>query len=138
MSATDTDADTSSASGRGRGQVALIALAVGFVLAALLFVIWQGNPLSSANEVRYMTVTVGSVSDEGDSLCWSADPAERDATRECAILAIDPQSAVPAAGDTVTIGLVQINPPDAEARTQIVFAEPGTAEADDDATSAAG
>lgn len=137
MSATETGDETTTA-GRGRGQVALIALVVGLLLGVLLFIIWQGNPLSSANEIRYTTVTVGSVSDQQDSLCWSADPADRDATRECAILAIDPQAEVPQVGDTVTIGLVEIDPPDADPRTQIVFAEPATIEAGDDATSAAG
>lgn len=105
-------------------RTALVALLVGFIAGVVLVVLVGGNPLSSANEVRYLDVTVGSIGEEQDSLCWSTDPSERDASRRCAILALDPQMTVPQEGERVTIGLADIAPPGQESRSQIVYAGP--------------
>lgn len=121
MSAEDTHDD---ATGTGRGRMALIALAVGFVLGAALIIFIGGNPFSTSNEVTYMDVTVASVSDEADTLCWTTEPSDRDEAQPCAILALDPQASVPQEGAFVTIGLVDIAAPGEQTRTQIVYAAP--------------
>lgn len=123
---------------RGAARPAFVALIIGFILGVAVMIAITGNPLSSSNEVEYMDVTVGSVSDEEDSLCWSTDPQERDASRRCAILALDPQSTTPSEGDAVTIGLVQIAPPGMESRTQVVYAGPTEAGPTEAGTTEAG
>ena len=113
---------------RRRGlRTAVVALLVGLIAGIVLVVLVGGNPLSSTNEVRYLDVTVGSIGEQQDSLCWSTDPSERDASRQCAILALDPQTTVPQEGERVTIGLADIAPPGQESRSQIVYAGPAGA-----------
>jgi hypothetical protein len=114
-------------SGMGRGNVALIGFAVGFLLAVVLLLFLTGNPLSSANEVRYLDVVVGPVSQTSDELCWSTDVEDPVASRTCAILALDPRAAVPDEGDEVTLGVVDIRAPGGQQQTQIVFAAPSDA-----------
>lgn len=117
---------------RGRrtrvAKAALIGGLVGFVVGLLLMIIWMGNPFSTANEIRYETLTVASVSGEQGRLCWSESPEDRDAPQECAILTLDPQSSVPEEGDTITAGLVDIGAPDGTTRTQIIYATPAEEE----------
>ncbi len=127
MSTNSTEAET----GRGRGQLALLALLIGFVLGIMVMFLFTGNPFSSANEVSYMDVTVASIGESDDSLCWSSDPDDRDAPQECAILALDPQQQQPAVGDMVSIGIVEIAPPGQETRTQIVHTAPPQSSPDD-------
>ena len=112
---------------RGRGQFGLIGLVLGFLLGLVLLFVVAGNPFSSANEVTFREVVVGSVSPEEDTLCWSQDPDDRDQARTCAILALDPQSEVPAVGDFVTIGVVEIAPPGEESQRQVVYSAPSDA-----------
>ncbi len=108
----------------GRGNVGLIAFAVGFLVAIVLFLMLAGNPLSTANEVRYLDVVVGPVSQTSDELCWSTNAEDPVASRTCAILALDPRAPVPREGDEVTLGVVDIRPPDGQEQTQIVYAAP--------------
>jgi hypothetical protein len=89
----------------------------------------RGNPFSSANEVAYRDVVVASVTGDADQLCWSDDPDRRDAPQTCAILALDPELEVPAAGDVVTIGVVELRPPDGAELRQVVYVAPAAADA---------
>jgi phosphoribosylglycinamide formyltransferase-1 len=120
-------------SGAGRGKVALIAFAVGLIAGAALLVFIGGNPFSTSNEVMYMDVTVASVSDEADTLCWTTAPSDRDDAQPCAILALDPQVSVPEQGSFVNIGVVDIAAPGEQTRTQIVYAAPAEEEPTDPA-----
>lgn len=103
----------------------LVGLILGFVLAWVL----GGNPFSSANEVVYTDVVVGSVSEEADRICWAEDPERRDSDQTCAILALDPELDVPQAGDTVTIGIVEFRTPDGSEFTQVVHVAPAGVDA---------
>ena len=120
--------------GMGRGKVALVAFFVGFVLAVVLLLLVAGNPLATANEVRYTDVVVGPVSQESDELCWSEDAGDPVDTRTCAILALDPRAPIPDEGDEVTLGVVDIRSPGGQEQTQIVFAAPVGAPAGGDTT----
>jgi hypothetical protein len=110
-------------------------LFAGLIVGALVMTgVWvgiAGNPLSDNNEVVYSQITVADVSAEGDTLCWSEDPQRRDAAQLCAILALDRVIEVPNPGDTVTIGLVMLAPPDREPVRQIVFIGPRDPSAED-------
>lgn len=101
----------------------LYALA-GLVLGALLGfgLAWAvgGNPLSDANEVEFMQLTVASVSEEGDRLCWADDPDRRDSPLQCAVLALDPAVELPEEGDRVTAGLVRVDAPDGTVLRQVI------------------
>ena len=108
--------------GGGRARAALIGFLLGFLVGVILLVVVGGNPFASANEVSYRDVVVGSVSDTEDSLCWSEDPNDRDESRTCAVLALDPQVRVPEVGDSITIGVVDLAPPGEESQRQIVHA----------------
>ena len=125
----------------GRARAALIGALLGFILGVVLFVVLDGNPFNSTNEVTYRDVVVGSVSESEDSLCWSDNPSDRDESRTCAVLALDPQVRVPQAGQAVTIGVVDIAPPNQESQRQVVYAAPaaaGDGEAGDTATASPG
>lgn len=117
----------------GRTSYLLIGLAVGLVLAVLLLWVTRGNPFSSANEVLYSDVVVGSVSDEAGRLCWAEDPDRRDSPQTCAILALDPEIEVPEPGDLVTIGLVELRTPAGDELSQVVHLAPASAGAGDGA-----
>lgn len=110
-----------------RGRAAFVALLVGLVVGIVLVWSLGGNPLSNANEVVYQEVTVGSVSEAEDQICWSTGPSDRDEERTCAILALDPQATVPSEGDDVTIGVVDISAPGGQSQRQVVFAAPPAA-----------
>lgn len=96
-------------------------LVVGALLAGIGLVAIGGNPFSDANDVTYRDVVVSEISDAGDQICWSTEPGRRDAPQECAILAIDPAAAAPEDGETVTIGLVRLRPPDGRGVQQVVY-----------------
>jgi hypothetical protein len=98
----------------------LLGVIAGFGLAWLV----GGNPLSTANQVEYSEVVVNSVAEDAGQLCWADDPDRRDSPQTCAILALDPTLEVPERGDTVVIGLVQLETPDGEELTQVVHIAP--------------
>ena len=118
-----------------RVGVLLVGLLIGAAIMAVVWVLVGGNPLSDSNEVVYREVVVADVTEERDSMCWSQDPQRRDAPQECAILALDPAVESPQPGDALTIGLVQLRPPDGTEAQQVVYAVPAGG-ADDDATTA--
>lgn len=99
----------------------LAGLVVGALLAGIGLVAIGGNPFSDANDVTYRDVVVSEISDAGDQICWSTEPGRRDAPQECAILAIDPAAAAPEDGETVTVGLVRLRPPDGRGVQQVVY-----------------
>jgi hypothetical protein len=103
---------------------ALLAALVGFVLGVVAMWSLGGNPFSDSNEVTYRDVVVGSVGAEGDQLCWPRDPAQLDADQECAVLTLGPGVRPPDVGDEITIGVVALDPPDADARRQVVHVAP--------------
>ena len=105
-------------------RIGLIAFLLGLVLAVILFLTWTGNPFSDTNEVEYRDVVVGPVSVEGDELCWSPEAGDPLELRECAVLALDPQEAVPSEGEQYTIGVVDLAAPGGQTRRQIVFVAP--------------
>lgn len=98
-----------------------MGLLVGAAVVFVLLWIVGGNPFSSVNEVEYREIVVEDISDDGDQICWSTDPGRRDAPQDCAILTMDPAAAAPEEGERVTIGIVEVDPPDGEARTQVVY-----------------
>jgi hypothetical protein len=108
----------------GPTSYVLIGLLVGLILGIALIWGLRGNPFSSANEVVYTEVVVGSVTSQADQICWSEDPERRDAGQTCAILALDPALDVPAEGDLVTIGLVDFRTPDGAEFSQVVHVAP--------------
>lgn len=108
----------------GPTSFVLIGVLVGLVGGIVLIWVLRGNPFSSANEVVYTDVVVGSVTEDADRICWAEDPERRDSPQTCAILALDPELAVPAAGDLVTIGLVEFRTPDGSEFTQVVHVAP--------------
>lgn len=118
-----------------RVGVLLVGLLVGAAIMAIVWLLIGGNPLSDSNEVLYREVVVADVTEERDSMCWSQDPQRRDSPQECAILALDPAVESPQPGDALTIGLVQLRPPDGTEAQQVVYAAPAGAP-DDDATTA--
>ncbi len=117
-----------------RVGVLLVGLLLGAVIMTAVWVGIAGNPLSDVNEVVYRDITVASVSDEQDSICWSENPGRRDATRACAILALDPAIAPPQEGDHVTIGLTILEPERGEQTTQVVYIAPAPGPPADSAT----
>ena len=118
-----------------RVGVLLVGLLIGAAIMTIVWVLIGGNPLSDSNEIVYREVVVADVTEERDSMCWSQDPQRRDAPQECAILALDPTVESPQPGDALTIGLVQLRPPDGTEAQQVVYAAPAGG-ADDDATTA--
>lgn len=118
---------------RGAGSrlgVLLIGLIVGAMIMTAVWVAVAGNPLSDTNEVTYLPITVGSLNEAGDSICWSENPRRRDAVQSCAILALDPKARVPKVGDQVTIGVVSLAPPGGNQTRHVVYVTPAR---DDDA-----
>ena len=106
--------------------VLLVGIIIG-AIAMTAFWIWRaGNPLSTDNEVVFEQIMVADVSPEGDQICWSEEPARRDAEQLCAILALDPAAVPPQPGQTVTIGRAELRPPDADGTTQVVYVGPAT------------
>jgi hypothetical protein len=108
----------------GPTSYVLIGLLVGALAAIVLLWVLLGNPFSSANEVVYTDVVVGSVTAAADQLCWAEDPDRRDSPQTCAILALDPEIAVPEPGDVVTIGLVDFRTPNGAEFQQVVHLAP--------------
>jgi hypothetical protein len=98
----------------------LIGLATGFALAWAI----GGNPLGATNAVHFVELTVETVSEEGDRLCWAEEPGRRDSPLQCAVLALDPAVSPPQAGEDVTIGLVELAAPDGTEIRQIVHVGP--------------
>ena len=119
---------------RGAGSrlsVLFVGLVVGALIMTAVWVAVAGNPLSDTNEVIYLPITVGSLNEAGDSICWSENPRRRDSVQSCAILAIDPKARVPKVGDEVTIGVVSLAPPNGNQTRQVVYVLPaGAADAD--------
>lgn len=107
-----------------RISVLLVGLVVGAAIMTAVWVGIAGNPLSDENEVVYETITVADVDTDRDTVCWSEDPGRRDAARLCAILALDPELALPEDGDRVVLGLVMLAPPGREPTRQAVFVAP--------------
>ena len=107
-----------------RVGVLFAGLIVGAMVMTAVWVGVAGNPLSDANEVVYSEIRVADVNTERDTLCWSEDPGRRDAAQLCAILALDPEIAVPEPGERVLIGLVMLRPPDRETVRQVVYIGP--------------
>jgi hypothetical protein len=108
----------------GPTSFVLIGLLVGAIAGFAVAWVIGGNPLSAANEVTYREVVVNSVSEPADQLCWADDPERRDSPQTCAILALDPELEVPEPGDTVVIGLVELDTPDGAEFTQVVHVAP--------------
>jgi hypothetical protein len=103
---------------------ALVGVLVGIVLGFLIAWVVGGNPLSDANEVEFVQLTVASVSEEGDRLCWAEDPDRRDSPLQCAILALDPAVEPPGEGTRVTAGLVRVDAPDGTELRQVIHVGP--------------
>lgn len=108
----------------GPTALVLIGLVLGVVGGFALAWILGGNPLSGSNRVEFQEVIVNSVSAEADQLCWADDPDRRDSPQTCAILALDPELEVPASGDRVVIGLVEVDTPDGTEFRQVVHVAP--------------
>jgi hypothetical protein len=104
-----------------RVAVLFVGLLIGAVAATIAWIALAGNPLSDANEVIYETITVADVTAEGDQICWSRNPERRDAERLCAILALDPAVEPPIVGDVVTIGRIDLRPPQGEESRHVVY-----------------
>ena len=112
---------------RGAGSrlsVLFVGLVVGALTMTAVWVAVAGNPLSDTNEVTYLPITVGSLNEAGDSICWSQNPRRRDSVQSCAILAIDPKARVPKVGDEVIIGVVSLAPPNGNQTRQVVYVLP--------------
>lgn len=112
---------------RGAGSrvsVLLVGLIVGAMIMTAVWVAVAGNPLSDTNEVTYLPITVGSINEAGDSICWSENPRRRDSVQNCAILALDPKARRPKVGDEVTIGVVSLAPPNGNQTRQVVYVLP--------------
>ncbi|HVM18464.1 MAG TPA: hypothetical protein VM307_00725 [Egibacteraceae bacterium] len=107
-----------------RVGVLLVGLIIGALVMTGVWVGIAGNPLSDVNEVTYQEITVADVTEARDSICWSDDPDRRDATRQCAILALDPAVDPPSTGDVVVIGVTTLRPTRGEERTQVVYLAP--------------
>jgi hypothetical protein len=118
------DSDSTRGSRLGPTAYVLIGLGIGFLLGLGLAWAVGGNPFSALNEVEYIDVVVGTVTEDADQICWSDDPERRDAGQTCAILALDPALDVPEVGDAVTLGVVDIRTPDGAEFTQVVHAAP--------------
>ena len=104
-----------------RISVLLVGLVIGALALTAVWVAVAGNPLSDANEVTYVDITVASVNETEDSVCWSENPRRRDAVQLCAILALDPKARVPEVGDRVTVGVVSLRPPDGNETRHVVY-----------------
>ena len=116
----------------GPTSYVLIGLLLGAIAGFALAWALGGNPLSTANRVEYGEVIVNSVAQDAGQLCWADDPERRDSPQTCAILALDPTLEVPERGDTVGIGLVQLDTPEGEELTQVVpIASPAPREVDE-------
>jgi hypothetical protein len=109
---------------RGSGSrigVLLVGLILGILVMTAVWVAIAGNPLSDANEVTYLPITVASINETKDSICWSENPRRRDSVQSCAILALDPKARVPEVGDDVTVGVVGVAPPDGNETRHVVY-----------------
>ena len=104
-----------------RISVLLVGLLLGAMIMTGVWVGKAGNPLSDANEVKYLRITVASVNLDKNTVCWSTDPGRRDAAQICAILALDREQDPPFPGSRVTIGTVDLRPPDGETTLQAVY-----------------
>lgn len=114
----------------------LVGLAIGVLAGFALAWLLGGNPLSAENQVSYTELTVASVSEEGDRLCWAEEPERRDSPLQCAILALDPTADVPEEGNRVVAGLVDLRAPDGTELRQVVHLAPAApGEASPEATS---
>jgi hypothetical protein len=120
----DRDGERSSGSPLAAG---LMGLLVGALVVLVLVWVFTGNPFSDVNEIEYIDTVVAQASE--DRLCWATDPGRRDAPLACGILALDPSLPVPDEGDLVTIGFVELDPPDGASRTQVVYVAEAAAEA---------
>ena len=118
----DDDDDYEPRRGAGsRLSVLLVGLIIGALIMTGVWVALAGNPLSDTNEVTYLPITVGSINEAGDSICWSENPRRRDSVQSCAILALDPKARVPEVGEEVTIGVVSLAPPSGNQTRQVVY-----------------
>lgn len=115
-----------------RLSVLLIGLIVGALIMTGVWVAIAGNPLSDVNEVTFLDITVASLNDTEDSICWSENPRRRDAVQLCAVLGVDPKARVPEVGDEVTVGVVDLQPPAGNETRHVVYV---SAAQDDDAPS---
>lgn len=115
-----------------RLSVLLIGLIVGALIMTGVWVAMAGNPLSDTNEVTFLDITVASLNETEDSICWSENPRRRDAVQLCAILGLDPKARVPEVGDEVTVGVVDLLPPTGNETRHVVYV---SAPQDDDAPS---
>ncbi len=104
-----------------RISVLLVGLIIGALAMTAVWVAVAGNPLSDTNEVTFFDITVASVNETRDSICWSENPRRRDAVQLCAILALDPKARVPEAGDEVTVGVVTLSPPEGSETRHVVY-----------------
>ena len=104
--------------------VLFVGLLLGAVIMTAVWVGVAGNPLSDANEVVFSEIRVADVSEARDSICWSENPARRDARQQCAILALDPEQDVPEPGDRVVVGVTTLRPSRGDQRIQVVYVEP--------------
>jgi hypothetical protein len=107
-----------------RVGVLLVGLLLGAVIMTAVWVGVAGNPLSDANEIVFSDIRVADVSEARDSICWSENPARRDARQQCAILALDPEQDVPEPGDRVTVGVTTLRPTRGDQRIMVVYVAP--------------
>lgn len=101
----------------------VIGAVVGAVALFVLIVVLAGNPFSSTNEVQFRRITVASVTEEEDSVCWRVDPERRDSPQECAVLALDPAASLPERGERLVVGVLILDPPDGDAIRHLVYLE---------------
>ena len=101
--------------------VLLVGLLVGALIMTAVWVAMAGNPLSDVNEVTFVDITVASLNETEDSICWSENPRRRDSVQRCAILGLDPKASVPQEGDQVTVGVVSLQPPTGSETRHVVY-----------------
>lgn len=124
MAEPEYDHDTGPSTRPGPTLYALVGVLVGLVGGFLLAWALGGNPFSGANEVEFVELTVASVSEEEDRLCWADDPGRRDSPLQCAVLALDPANDLPQEGAQVTVGLVDLRAPDGTEVRQVIHVGP--------------
>ena len=104
-----------------RFSVFLVGLLIGGAVMTAVWVALAGNPLSDTNEVIYENITIANVNLEKNTMCWSEDPSRRDAGQRCAILSLDRSQEPPMPGTRVTVGTVELEPPDEDVTRQAVY-----------------